>query len=88
MNRWTDPLLLACALLSGCASFTEQECRSANWYYLGEQDALTHGLRPQINQIAHQCQKFGVQVPENQYMAGWDAGNRERAVRLSGSARP
>jgi hypothetical protein len=83
VNRWTDPLLLACALLSGCASFTEQECRTANWYYLGEQDALIHGLQPQINKMAHQCQKFGVQVPEKDYMAGWYEGERERALRLA-----
>lgn len=88
MNRWTDRLLLACALLSGCATFTEQECRTANWYYLGEQDALAHGLPPQINQIAFQCQRLGVQVPEQQYMAGWNAGAHERAGRLSGIARP
>jgi hypothetical protein len=88
VNRSTRTLLAAAALLSGCATFSEQECRTADWYRLGEQDALTHGLRPQIDHLAHQCQKFGVQVPENQYMAGWDAGNRERAVRLSGSPRP
>ena len=83
MNRWIKPLFVAGALLAGCSTFTEQECRSANWYHLGEQDALTHGLQPQINQIAFQCQKLGVQVPESEYMAGWYAGNRERASRLS-----
>ena len=83
MNRWIKPLFLAGSLLAGCSTFTEQECRSANWYHLGEQDALTHGLQPQINQIAFQCQKLGVQVPESEYMAGWYAGNRERASRLS-----
>jgi hypothetical protein len=78
-------LLVACALLSGCATFTEHECRTVNWYHLGEEDALTHGLQPQINQIAFQCQKFGVQVPEKDYMAGWYDGARERAVRMSGN---
>jgi hypothetical protein len=29
-----------------------------------------------------------VQVPESQYMAGWSAGAQQRAVRLSGLARP
>ena len=83
MNRSTRRLLFACALLAGCTTFTEQDCRTSNWYHLGEQDALTHGLQPQINQIAFQCQELGVQVPESQYMAGWYAGNRERASRLS-----
>lgn len=88
MNRSIRPLWFACALISGCATFTEQDCRTSNWYRLGEQDALTHGLQPQINQIVFQCQKLGVQVPESEYMAGWNAGAHQRAVRLSGIARP
>ncbi|HJT62908.1 MAG TPA: hypothetical protein VJ797_14665 [Burkholderiales bacterium] len=82
MNRSIRRLLFACALLAGCTTFTEQECRSSKWYHLGEQDALTHGLQPQIDQIVFQCQKLGVQVPESEYMAGWSAGDRERKLRL------
>jgi hypothetical protein len=80
VNRSTRLLLAAAALLSGCASFTESDCRSANWRYLGEQDARTHGLQPQISQIVFQCQKFGVQVPETEYMRGWYDGNQQRAL--------
>ena len=80
MNRPTSVLLAAAVLLSGCAGFTEPDCRSANWYYLGEQDARSHGLQPQINRIVFQCQKFGVQVPEKEYMRGWYDGNQQRAL--------
>jgi type IV pilus biogenesis protein CpaD/CtpE len=80
VNRRIGLLVVACALVSGCASFTEDQCRTANWYYLGEQDARTHGLQPQIDQIVHQCAKFGVQVPEQQYMRGWYDGDRYRAL--------
>jgi hypothetical protein len=83
VNRWIKPLFLAGSLVAGCSTFTEQDCRSSDWYHLGEQDALTHGLQPQINQIAFQCRKLGVQVAEKDYMAGWYEGNRERALRLS-----
>jgi hypothetical protein len=75
---------LAVALLAGCVSMSEADCRTADWYYLGEQDARTHGLQPQINQIAFQCQKLGVQVPEQDYMDGWYDGDRQRAARLTG----
>jgi hypothetical protein len=88
VNRSISRVLFACALLAGCSTFTEQDCRTSNWYHLGEQDALTHGLQPQINQIAFRCQQLGVQVPESGYMAGWSAGAQQRAVRLSGLARP
>ena len=84
--RWTSSLLAACALLAGCANFTPEQCRSANWYSLGEQDALIYGLQPQINHIAYQCQKVGVQVPEKDYMDGWIVGERERALRMLGGA--
>jgi Protein of unknown function (DUF2799) len=78
--------LLACgALLSGCANFTPEQCRSANWYSLGEQDAFLYGLQPQITQIAYQCQKAGVQVSEKEYLDGWAAGDRERAIRMTRS---
>jgi hypothetical protein len=80
VNRRTGSLLVACSLLSGCASFSEQECRTADWYYLGEQDARTHGLQPQIDQIVHQCRKFGVQVPEKDYLRGWYEGDQQRSV--------
>ena len=79
MNRSGPSLLVATTLLWGCASFTERDCRTADWYYLGEQDARTHGLQPQINRIVFQCQKFGVQVPEKDYMRGWYDGNQRRA---------
>ena len=87
MKRSIRRLSLACALLAGCTTFSEQDCRSSKWYHLGEQDALTHGLQPQIDQITFQCQKLGVQVPQGEYMAGWTAGAQQRAVRLSGLAR-
>ena len=79
----TRAIAAACALvLAGCANFTEEQCRSANWYSLGAQDALIHGLPPQIDQIAHQCGKVGVQVPAQAYMDGWLAGDRERVVQI------
>ena len=84
--RWISGVLALCTLLAGCANFTPEHCRTANWYSLGEQDALLYGLQPQITHMAYQCQKVGVQVPEKEYMDGWIAGDRERAVRLLGGA--
>lgn len=82
----TRLLLLACVLVSGCASISEQECRSANWYQLGERDALIYGMRPQVDQLAYQCGKFGVQPDEKEYLAGWQVGNWEHARRASRSS--
>ena len=49
-----------------------------------KREALVYGLRPQIDQYAHQCSKHGVQVPETDYMAGWLVGNGERIRRAAG----
>lgn len=86
LDRSTRTLLAACALLAGCANFTPEQCRTANWYSLGEQDALIYGLRPQIDHMMFQCQKAGVQVSEKDYMEGWVEGDRERQVRMSRSS--
>jgi hypothetical protein len=84
--RSTSILLLGCALLCGCAALSEQECRSANWYELGERDALVYGLQPRVDQLAYQCGKYGgVQINDKDYLAGWQVGNWERSIRVSGS---
>jgi len=44
VNRPTRSLLAAAALVSGCAGFTEQECRTTDWYQRGELDGLVYGM--------------------------------------------
>jgi hypothetical protein len=74
-----------CCALSACAAVSEQECRSTNWYELGERDALLYGLRPRVDQLAYQCGKYGAPINEQDYLAGWQVGNWERSIRVSGS---
>jgi len=76
--------LAASLLAAGCAPMSESACRSANWYELGEREALVYGLRPQIDQYAYQCAKYGVEASEKDYIAGWLVGNGERIRRASG----
>jgi hypothetical protein len=82
-SRLTSAVLLA-MLLSGCAALGDSECRTANWYEIGERDALVYGLRPQIDQYAYQCAKHSVQASEKEYMAGWLVGEGERWRRMGG----
>jgi hypothetical protein len=82
MVRPGRTLPVFCMLLAGCANFSAEQCRSADWYSLGAQDAYLYGLRPQIDSMAHECRKFGVEVPEQRYLDGWAAGDRERAMRI------
>ena len=73
------------ALAAGCAQMTEAQCRSANWYQVGLRDGDVYGLRPQIDQYAHQCRAFGIAAEEPTYMAGWVDGYREYLIRMNGS---
>jgi hypothetical protein len=89
MNPWISVLFLLAALLAGCASMSDSDCRSANWYALGERDALIYGLRPQIEVYAHQCSRHGVEPSEKDYLAGWLDGNFMRQLRMpDGAAAP
>jgi hypothetical protein len=76
--------LVAGLLAAGCVNLTEAECRGTNWYERGEQEALIYGLRPQIDIYTYQCSRFGVQVPEQDYMSGWQVGQGERIRRAAG----
>ena len=80
----TSVLVLAGALVGGCASISEQECRASNWYEIGERDALVYGMRPRIDQYAHQCSRYGLQPDERQYLSGWQVGAWEHSIRVSG----
>ena len=79
-------LVLAAALLAGgCAGMTQTECRTSNWYEVGYRDGDIYGLRPQIDQYAHQCSAFGVNPAEKEYIAGWVDGYREFIHRMTGA---
>ena len=71
--------------LAGCAGMTETQCRGANWYDLGFEDGERFGLRPQIDQRAYQCQAFGIQASEAEYLRGWTDGYREWVGRVHAS---
>lgn len=73
---------LVALLLCSCASISETECRTTNWYARGEADALM-GTRPQIDLYAQQCARFGVRPAEQDYMAGWNVGYGEWNRRVS-----
>lgn len=81
-------LLFLAAQLGGCAiGMTQAECRGADWRKLGERDALSYGIQPQIDQYAAQCGRHGVQAAAEQYMAGWREGYGEYSARMgSGGA--
>ena len=74
------PLLL---LLTGaCAGLSENECRSADWYALGERDGL-FGSQARIDQYAYQCQRYSLQAGSDRYLDGWWLGNATYRDRMA-----
>src|SRR5687767_14865236 len=62
-------LVLATVFLPACAPMGEAQCRSTDWYALGELEGRIYGMRPRIDQYAYQCGRHGVQPAEKEYMA-------------------
>jgi hypothetical protein len=74
--------------LPGCIVISEQECRAASWYDLGEHDGNWYGMRPRIDLLAYQCNMQGVatdEKAEKDYMVGWVDGYREWTKRVHAS---
>ena len=77
--------LLFSLLIAGCATVvSEKECRTSDWYTLGESDALA-GRQPQIERYADGCGQYAVKPQESDYMAGWQLGYSEWQLRTSRS---
>ena len=72
-------------LLAGCALFPveEADCRGADWARRGYADGFA-GHPPQDLRLARDCGRYGIAVPENEYLAGWRDGYDEW-YRLIGS---
>ena len=69
-------LALSGLLLAACTT-PESDCRTSDWYTLGERDAR-FGLRPQIELYAAQCSRYQVRPAERDYLEGWASGYSEK----------
>ena len=68
-------ILVACACLTGCATITPGECKSA--YETGFRDAI-YGLQRQDEIWVPLCEKQGAQLDLAEYGRGWQEGKYER----------
>lgn len=60
--------------LSGCASLSEDECRTADWGRLGQQDGANGYAESRIASHAEACNKIGILPNATAWRAGWDQG--------------
>jgi hypothetical protein len=71
-------VFLCVLLLGGCALFplSEADCRPASWRQRGYDDGY-FGSFPQDLRLAQECARHGIQVPSQEYQAGWRDGHDE-----------
>lgn len=71
-------ITLAClALLCGCSTLSEQECRSADWYQLGAKDGQQGEPANLLDEHKESCKSYGVRPDESRYLEGREAGLKE-----------
>ena len=64
----------AALALSGCATLSETECRTADWGRLGQQDGANGYAESRLADHAEACNKIGILPNATAWRAGWDQG--------------
>lgn len=63
--------------LSGCASLSENECRTADWRGIGLQDGLQGKTLGELEEHRRACAEYTIAVSERPYLDGREEGLRE-----------
>lgn len=84
--------LFAFTLLSGCASLTQTQCETGDWYAIGLRDGKNGRLPGYISQNAKACAKYGITPDVERWKNGRTEGllyycTPENAYRLGRSGR-
>lgn len=67
-------LMLAASLLTaGCATMSPEQCMVADWYQLGERDALAGLDSNHLANRAEACQEAGYEIDSQAWYAGFEA---------------
>ncbi|MGL5145257.1 MAG: DUF2799 domain-containing protein [Acinetobacter junii] len=60
-------------LLSGCAAMSVEQCKTANWFNVGEKDGSA-GRESRLDQYYSSCQKANITPNQNLYEKGYQKG--------------
>lgn len=61
-------------ILSGCATLSEDECRTADWRTIGYEDGMSGQLSRRIGQHREACAEVGIAPDLQAYLAGHKQG--------------
>lgn len=59
------------ALLAGCATLSEQQCHSVDWWQLGHADARAGADPGHVHLHREACQRFGIAPDAQAWLAGY-----------------
>lgn len=66
--------VLLIVLLNACASLSETECRSGDWYGVGLQDGQNGAPLSRLGDHREACAEFGINIDGDRYRTGRDQG--------------
>jgi hypothetical protein len=70
-------LLAAFAMLPGCATMDEGECRTADWYETGRRDGVNGEPASRLHEHTKACAEYGIRPQERRYYDGRTQGLME-----------
>jgi len=76
--------ILLAALISGCATLSEEECRRSDWYNIGFQDGLNGSPLSRMAGHREACAKYSILLDKHKYMRGYDEGLDRYCVPTNG----
>ena len=76
MTRALTLGVIAAALIAGCSSMSEKQCRTVNWGERGERDAYDGATRERVADYQDACAEHGIAADTAAYNAGYDSGLR------------
>lgn len=76
--------LLAAYTLTGCATLSEGECQTADWYQIGRQDGSSGFTRERLFKHREACAEYGVRPLPNRYYEGREVGLQQYCTPRTG----
>lgn len=67
-------LVLAALALPGCATLSEAECKTADWFRIGERDGRDGYPRARLHKHREACIEYGIRPDAETYYAGRQIG--------------
>lgn len=76
--------LLSAYALTGCATLSEGECKTADWYQIGRQDGGNGLTRARLHKHREACAEYGVRPQPDRYFDGRIVGLKQYCTPRSG----